>query len=72
MLSCQISACRPGERAQEMLKTRLWIPASAIVPYALLLYCVVISSLTEDRKILPPLLPWKGVKKLRVWVFPGF
>lgn len=55
-----------------MLKTRLWIPASAIVPYTLLLFCAVISSLTEDRNILPPLLPWKGVKKLRIWVFPGF
>lgn len=49
-----------------MLKTRLWIPASAIVPDTLLLYCAVVSSLTEDRKILPPLLPWNGVKKLRV------
>lgn len=57
-----------------MQKTRLWlwIPASAIVTDTLLLYCAVVSSFTEDRTILPPLLPWKGVKKLRVWVFPGF
>lgn len=55
-----------------MLKTKLWIPASAIVPDTLLLYCAMGSPFTEDRKILPPLLVWKGVKKLRVWVFPGF
>lgn len=55
-----------------MLKTRLWILASAIVPDTLLLYCAVVSSFTEDRKMLPALLAGKGVKKLRVWVFPGF
>lgn len=55
-----------------MLKTWLWIPASAVVPDTLLLYCAVVSSFTEDRKILPHLLAWKGVKKLRAWIFPGF
>lgn len=55
-----------------MLKTRLWIPASAIVPDTFLLYCAMVSSFTEDSKVLPHLLAWKGVKKLWVWVFPGF
>lgn len=41
-----------------MWKTRLWIPASAIVLDTLLLYCAVVSSLTGDRKILP--LSWLG------------
>lgn len=42
-----------------MWKIRLWIPASAIVPDTLLLYCAVVSSFTEDRKILPPFLAWR-------------
>lgn len=56
-------------RGQKTQKARLWIPASAVVPDILLPYRAVVSSCA---KMLPHLLAWEGVKKLRAWVFPGF
>lgn len=47
---------------------------SLLLPLCLTPCCFTVlwSSFTEDGKILPHLLAWKRIKKLRAWVFPGF